>query len=265
MRNLIALLALRNRILIAISALLFGVFEILISAAVRTLDLDSLLREVMSAAPPFFSTMIGEQFGGLTVRGILAFGWNHPIVLAAGAALAIVLGARAIAGEIDQGAAELLMTQPLSRMRYYAAHVAFGAAALALLALAGVGGTLAGQRIYDLDPFTARDLALLGTEYWLLNMAWFGIALAVSARGREGGAVATAVFFLALASYLVNAIGSLLDSFAFALPYSFYSWFSPRGILIEGSAQQRPIAILASAALIGILAGAAILERRDLP
>jgi ABC-2 type transport system permease protein len=265
MRSVVALLAVRNRTLILATAALFAVFEIFIAAAVKTLDLDSLLQEVLSAAPPFFSSMFGEQFGGLTVRGILAFGWNHPVVLAAGAAVAIVLGARAVAGEIDQGAIELLMTQPVSRARYYAAHAMFGAGAIAILTLAGVAGTIAGQRIYGLEPFGARDLALLATMYWLLNLAWFGIALAVSARGREGGAAATVVFFIALASYLVNAIGSLLDSFAFALPYSLYSWYSPREILVEAASQAVPATVLAATALSGLLAGAVILGRRDLP
>ncbi len=265
MRSLVALLALRNRTLVLVSAAIFALFEVFIAAAVKTLDLDSILKEVLSAAPPFFSTMFGEQFGGLTVRGILAFGWNHPVVLAAGAAVAIVLGARAVAGEIDQGAIELVMTQPLSRARYYAAHAAFGGGALALLTVAGIAGTMAGQRIYGLDPFGARDLALVGGMYWLLNLAWFGIALAMSARGREGGAAATAAFFLALASYLVNAIGSLLESFAFALPYSLYSWYSPRDILVEDASQALPATVLAAVAAVAILAGAAILERRDLP
>lgn len=265
MRSLLALLALRNRTLVLVSAAFFAVFEILIAAAVKTLDLDNLLREVMSAAPPFFSSMFGEELGGLSVRGILAFGWNHPVVLAAGAAVAIVLGARAVAGEIDQGAVELLMTQPLSRARYYATHALFGASALALLALAGVAGTIAGQRIYGLDPFGGSDLLLVGATYWLLNLAWFGIALAVSARGREGGAVATAVFFVALASYLVNAIGSLLESFAVALPYSLYSWYSPRDILVERASQTVSLIVLGAVAAVAILAGAAFLERRDLP
>ncbi len=265
MRNLLRLLAVRNGFLVLVSAALFGVFEILICAVVTTLDLDTFLQEVMSAAPPFFSAMIGEQFGGMTLRGILAFGWNHPVVLALGGATAIVLGSRAVAGEIDGGAVELLMTQPVSRARYYAAHATFGAAALALLTLAGIGGTLAGQRLYGLDPFGARELALVGSEYWLLNLAWFGLALAFSARGREGGAVATAVFFLALASYLVNAIGSVLDSVAFALPFSLYSWFSPKEILVERVAQSGSIAVLGSVALLAALAGAAILQRRDLP
>jgi ABC-2 type transport system permease protein len=265
MRSLLHLLAVRNRILLVISTTLFAAFEVAICAIVTTLDLGSVLKTVMKSAPPFFSSLIGEQFGDLTLRGILAFGWNHPVALALGGATAITLGSRAVAGEIDQGAVELLLTQPLSRMRYYAAHALFGAFALLMLTLAGLAGTLLGQRLYDLEPFGARELALLGAMYWLLNLAWFAIALACSARGREGGAVAMAVFFAALASYLVNAIGSVLKSFAFALPYSLYSWFSPRAILVEPVPQTAAILVLASVAIVAALAGGVILQRRDLP
>lgn len=265
MRSLLRLLLVRNRALLLVSATIFGGFEVLICAIVTTLDLGTVLQNVMSSAPPFFSSLIGEQFGGLTLRGILAFGWNHPVALALGGATAIALGSRAVAGEIDQGAMELLMTQPLSRARYYAAHALFGALALALLTVAGVAGTLIGQRLYDLESFGAGELALLGAMYWLLNAAWFAIALALSARGREGGAVAMAAFFLALASYLVNAIGSVLDSFAFALPFSLYRWFSPRDILVEPVPQTAAICVLASVAIVATLAGATLLQRRDLP
>lgn len=265
MGSLLRLLLARNRVLLAVSAVVFGGFEVLICAIVTTLDLGTVLQNVMRSAPPFFSSLIGEQFGGLTLRGILAFGWNHPVALALGTGVAIALGSRAVAGEIDQGAMELLLTQPLSRMRYYAAHALFGALALALLTLAGIAGTLIGQRLYDLEPFGARELALLGTLYWLLNAAWFAVALACSARGREGGAVAMAVFFLALVAYLVNAIGSVLDSVAFALPYSLFTWFSPRDILVEPVPQTTAIAVLASVAVVAAVAGAAILHRRDLP
>ncbi len=265
MRSLLRLLLARNRALLAVSVLLFGGFEVLICAIVTTLDLGTVLENVMTSAPPFFSSLIGEQFGGLTLRGILAFGWNHPVALALGTGVAIALGSRAVAGEIDQGAMELLLTQPLSRLRYYAAHALFGATALALLTLAGIAGTLVGQRLYDLDPFGARDLALLGTLYWLLNVAWFAIALALSARGREGGAVAMAVFFLALLSYLVNAIGSVLDSIAFALPFSLYTWFSPRDVLVEPVPQTTAIAVLVSVAVVAVFTGATLFQRRDLP
>ena len=265
MSSLLRLLAARSRVLLTVSALLFAAFEVLICALVTTLDLGTVLQGVMESAPPFFGSLIGEQLGGMTLRGILAFGWNHPVVLALGAATAIVLGSRAVAGEIDQGAMELLLTQPLSRMRYYAAHVLFGAASLAFLTMAGIAGTLIGQRLYDLEPFGARDLLLLGTLYWLLNLAWFAIALAVSARGREGGAAAMTVFFVALASYLVNAIGSVLDSFKPALPYSLFTWFSPRAILVEPVPQTMAIVVLASVAVAAAIAGAVILQRRDLP
>ncbi|MGH9457191.1 MAG: ABC transporter permease subunit [Thermoanaerobaculia bacterium] len=265
MGNLVRLLARRNAVLVAASSLVLAGFELLICALVTALDLDAILQQVVTAAPPFFSAMIGEQFAGLSVAGIVAFGWNHPVALALGAAVAIVLGARAVAGEIDQGAAELVMTQPFGRGRYLAAHVLFGAFALALVSAAGVAGTAAGSRVFDLDIFTPRDLVAVAFAFWLLQLAWFGIALAVSARGREGGPVAIAVFFVALVAYLIAAIGSVWDPAARFLPLSLYHYYEPREILVEQVLSAVTVAVLAIVAAAGIALGAVLFSRRDVP
>jgi ABC-type transport system involved in multi-copper enzyme maturation permease subunit len=247
------------------SVALFGGFQVLICALVTAIDLDAILEQVMAAAPPFFGSLIGQQFAGLSVAGLVAFGWNHPVAHAVGAAVAIILGARVVAGEIEQGAAELLWSQPLSRGRYFAAHGIFGCAALALVAAAGVGGTLLGMYLNDIPPFAARTLAGAGLNFWLLNVAWFAIALAASARGRESGPVATLVFFIALVSYLVVTIGGVWEPAAPLLPFGLQSYYAPRDILVAGTLRASSLAVLAGVAALGMLAGWVAFSRRDVP
>lgn len=265
MGNLLRFLVGRNALLVAVSVGVFGAFQLLICALVTALDLDSILEEVMAAAPPFFGSLIEEQFAGVSVAGLVAFGWNHPVAHAVGAAVAIILGARAVAGEIGEGAAELLWSQPLSRGRFWGAHVLFGGAALALVAAAGVGGTILGTSLYEIPPFAARTLAGAGVNFWLLNLAWFAIALAVSARARESGPVSTAVFFLALVSYLVVTIGSVWEPAKPLLPLGLQSYYAPRDILVAGTLRASSLAVLAGVAALGMLAGWVAFSRRDVP
>lgn len=49
------------------------------------------------------------------------------------------------------------------------------------------------------------------------------------------------------------------------MPYSLYSWYSPRAILVEAVPQAAPLSVLAATAFVALGIGAAILERRDLP
>ena len=135
-----------------------------------------------------------QLFGGFTPRGLLAFGWSHPVTHALGSAVAIVLATRAVAGESETGAIELLMSQPLSRGAYFAAHVVFALAAIASLSAAGVLGTVIGQGVFEIERFGPGPLLRLALAYSLLQGAVFGITLLLSAFGREGGRVASGGF-----------------------------------------------------------------------
>ena len=266
MRNLLRSLAARHAAFVAVSGLLLAAFQYLICAAVASVDVSGAIAKLLDSLPPMLQTMVSATlFGGLSEHGLLAFGWNHPIAQAIGAAVAIVLAARAVAGEAETGAIELLLSQPLSRGRYFAAQAGFALAALALLTLAGLGGTLLGQRVFHVTPFAGIALARLGVDYLLLQCAWFGITLLLSAFGREGGRVASAGFLVALASYIVQVIGQLWERAAFLAPYTLQHYLRPQEILVKGAGVAEPAAVLLAVTLVSALAAWLRFRRRDLP
>ena len=266
MRNLLRSLVARHALFVVLSAALLSAFQFLICAAVASVDVSGALAALLESLPTMMQAMISATlFGGLSVHGLLAFGWNHPIAQAVGAAVAIVLAARAVAGEAETGAIELLLSQPLSRGRYFAGQAGFALVALALLTLAGLGGTLLGQRVFHVEPFSGPALVRLGADFLLLQCAWFGITLLFSAFGREGGRVASAGFLVALASYLVQVIGQLWERAAFLAPYTFQHYFRPQGILVKGEGIARPAGVLLAVTLATTAVAWWRFRRRDLP
>jgi hypothetical protein len=266
MRNLLRLLLVRHAGFVALSAVLLGGFQWLICAVVASVDVTGALGTLVQSLPPLMQSLVSEQFlGDLSKSSLLAFGWAHPIAQAAGAAVAIVLAARAVAGESETGAIELTLGQPLARRTYLAAHVVFALGAMALVTLAGLAGTLAGGRAYGLAPFDARELARLGLDYLALLCALYGVTLAFSAFGREGGRVALAGFLVALVSYLVQVIGSMWAPWERLVPYTLHAWYVPKDILVHGAAVARPVVTLLAVAFAGLAVAWARFERRDLP
>jgi ABC-2 type transport system permease protein len=263
MCNLLRHLFARNAFFTAVCALLLGGFEYLLCAILATIDVSAGVQSILASAPPFLRSMMGERM--MDIANLKVFGWNHPVTQAVGAALAIVLGARAVAGEIENGAAELVMSQPFSRWSYYLAHAIHGSVALLVVSFAGVAGTLAGQKVYDIDKFAVPALLLLGLNYFLLQLAWFAVTLAFSAFARESGRVTTSVFIIALVAFIVRAIGDLWTRTAWALPYTFYNYFSPKKILIDRATDTRDFAVLAVVTLIALTIGGLQFQRRDLP
>ncbi len=266
MTEVLRRLAWRNAPFVLASAGLLGLFQFLIAAAVASVDVSGALQALLDTLPPFLQSVVATQlFGGLSTGSLLAFGWNHPIAHALGAAVAILLGANAVAGEIETGAMELVLGQPLSRARYLAAHVVFGALALAVTAGVGLLGTLLGLRAFALGPYPPAALARLGLGYGALQWAWFGIALALSSRGREGGRAAGAAFLLALVSYLAFVIGTVWKRAAFVLPYSLHHHFMPRAILVDGAGVGPAAMLLGAVGLAGVCAAWWWFRHRDLP
>ncbi len=127
----------RNWIFLLVVMLVLGGFELLICAMVASVDVEGAFGQMTRFAPPFVRAMIEQNLMGGTPAGVLAFGWNHPVVHALLSAVAITLGARAIAGEVENGAIELTLAQPVSRARYFTAHLLFGASALLLASALG--------------------------------------------------------------------------------------------------------------------------------
>lgn len=266
MRSVLQRLIERYAPLLAAAALLLGLFQFLICAAVASVDVGGAIELLISTLPPFVQSAVTSQLmGGLTASGLIAFGWSHPIAQALGIAMAVVLAANAVAGEVEAGTIELVLSQPLSRLRYFVTHVLFAGAALAVLSAAGIAGTVVGQRVFSLPPFAPIALLKLGANFLALVGACFGITLLFSAFARERGRAATVGFLIALTSYLVQVIGSLWIKAAFLVPYTLHHYFSPREILAAHANLARPMAVLTGVIVVGVGLGWWRFRRRDLP
>jgi ABC-type transport system involved in multi-copper enzyme maturation permease subunit len=237
----------------------------MLCAMVASVDMGGALAQVMQFAPPLLRALIEQQLGGGSPAMVLAFGWNHPVAHALMSAVAIALAARAIAGEVEHGAIELVLAQPLSRGAYFAAYAAFGLAALAALIGAGVAATAVGQRVFALEPFGAARLAALFANALLLQLAIYGLTLLASAVGREAGRVALFGVLVAVLSYLVNAIATLWPRAAFARPASLHAYFEPRELLVDGRLAAHSALVLGGVALAALALAWRRFGRRDLP
>jgi ABC-2 type transport system permease protein len=247
------------------TALLAG-FQFLICAAVSSVNLAGALETVLRSLPPLLGQMVASQlFGGFSPSALLAFGWNHPVAHALSAAVPITLAASAVAGESESGAMELVLSQPIARATYFMARVAFALAAIGVVTVGGVLGTMVGQRVFGMEPLGVRLLAPLALNDVALQLAAYGITLTLSAAAHEGGPVAAAGFLIVLASYFARVIGSLWSKAAFVLPWTLHHYFSPDEILVRHAAITRPVSILLAVATVGVALAWARFRTRDLP
>ncbi len=171
-------------------------------------------------------------------------------------------GARAVAGEEENGTLEVLLATPVSRARVMAEK------ALALLTGVAVLGVVLFTTMITFGPLVdlglgvryaaaaSTSLVLLGAEFGLLSMAVGAVT------GRRGVAIGVAGV-AAVASYLLYALGALveqLEPWRFLSPYQHAMGTDP---ILNGMSGGYAVAMIA-VTLAMIALATPLLERRDI-
>ena len=225
----------------------------------------------------------------------LAVAMLHPVVLTLGCVWAVGRAAGAVAGEIDRGTMELLLSQPIPRNRLILAHFLVDCLVIPVLCASFYAGTQFG--LWAVGPFTVDYSAVekLGlpvpedapaempvsataepralTNLAALLFALSGMTMAFSAAGRSRWKVVGVGVLVAVLMFIANVLGQLWDDAAFLRPFSLFYYYQPQKIMLRGEwgAELGPLGPVPAVGLL-LAVGAAgyaialwVFTRRDLP
>jgi ABC-2 type transport system permease protein len=263
--------------------------------------------EVLFKGPGRISQAV---MGGGEVRfenptDFLAVELLHPVVITLVCLWSIGRASGAVAGELDRGTLELLLSQPVPRRRLIVAHLIVDAIVIPAIVLSIAAGTHLGLAV--VGPFkvdysvldalktkapipipTGPDVLPVHTAgQWgsLLNLAALmfavsGLTIAISSLNRSRWKATGLATGLILGMFIVNVIGQLWDTLAVARPISLFFYYQPQKIWLKNQwfadwsslgGSKTPLfetpvlMILAAVGLSGYLIASKTLERRDLP
>jgi ABC-2 type transport system permease protein len=253
----------RNRTLTIWLAVAMALYGAIIAAMYPIMvENDALFKAYMETFPQEFLAAFGMT-GSLSDPGIFyttyVASWLWPVMASV---LALLFGTR-VAADLDRGFLDLPLATPLSRVRYLAFSILGQAVAMAVLAVATVGGVwVIGQLVggaFDLGRF-----ALAGVLSWLFGCAIAGVttllAVVTLSRGRASGIVAGAL----VAMYLVFVVAQISADWAWLLPVSAWDHFHTTELIDGGTLPAGDMAMFALVALAGWLGALVAFRRRDL-
>jgi ABC-2 type transport system permease protein len=196
----------------------------------------------------------------------LAIGLLHPVVLVLCLVWGVGRSAGAVAGELDRGTMELLMSQPVPRNRLILAHFLVDCIVLPIICLSFFAGTQFGiwavgdfvpdyTMLNDLkkqSPFAkalieanAQDNTplevhgrseLLGLVNTLaLMFAISGMTIAFSALGRSRWKVVGYSVLVVVVMFVANTVGQLWEPAGFVRPFTFFFYYQPQRAMIDGA------------------------------
>lgn len=185
-----------------------------------------------------------------------ALGWIVPLVFAIYGA---VQGARAVAGEEEDGTIDLVMATRVSRsglvwhklMALVLAEMVLGAALFVSIALGGL--------LFDFE-IPLGNIAAAALMAVLLGVFFGSLALAVGAATGLRGLSVGVVSFVAAGTYLLNSVGGLVEGMKALRPVSPFYYYGSSNPLRNGLDVQHGLVL---AGLAVLLLGIALLAVRS--
>lgn len=203
-----------------------------------------------------------DKAGLSTASGYLQaelFGLMVPLMLVG---YAIAGGAGAIAGEEDAGTIEILLSQPVSRVRVVLQKYAAVVTALALLTVALAAVLLVATPIFDLHVSVVDEVSVTVSAFLLAAM--FGaVALALGCATGHRSVAAGSASALAFGAYLLTSLAGLVKGLQKLRPLSPFWWYSGNNPLTNGLSLLHVLLLLA-VTICAIAAAAFTFARRDI-
>ena len=218
--------------------------------------------DLSESYPEELQAFFGGQFDLTTAAGYLdveLYSFMVPLLLLV---QAIGAGARAIAGEEEAGTLDLLLANPVSRERVAIEKLGALVALSGVLAVVLLVAVLLLARAVSMEIGFA-EVASATLMTWLIAVAHGALALLVgAATGSRGLAIALATA-VAVAGYLLEGLGNLVDLLEPPQALSPFHWYAVADPLHEGFAPGRTGLLVALVLVFGALAPLAF-RRRDL-
>ncbi len=233
---------------------------------------------------------------------MISIAYVHPLVQTIFCIWAVGRASGAIAGEIDRGTMELLLSQPLARTRVLLAHLWVDVLSIPLLCLSVWVGTCVGAwlitpievrfpedprfallRTLPMDPskleiHPLRFLTAIPVMAGLI-FAVSGFTMALSAAGRFRWRVLGLAVFLVLLQFLVNLIGQMWEFASPLRPLTIFYYYQPQQAILNNHwlvdfsvwnggkplVEVPMVLVLFTIGAVGYLAAWITFVRRDLP
>jgi hypothetical protein len=217
--------------------------------------------------PDFLQQMAGpSMLTMISFQGIVAFGYFHPLVLAAHLGLAIAIATEP-AAEIETRFADLTLSRPIARHQAITRTVVLLIVVEVLLLLAMTASTWTGLACCTPrdaprpDAAAIRSLAvMLGT----LSLCWGGIALALAASARRRAAASGTAGVVALAAFLLDYLGRIWDPARLVSRLSPFHYFEPMTVIGGVPPSLSNFVVLLAIAAAAITTAYIVYARRDM-
>ena len=252
---------------IAAVALVLCAFQVAGVLIASSLERTRAFAQLATIVPAF----IGQAIGGTvqmvaSFRGLVGFGFFHPVVI-----LAVVQGAVYLASEpadeVERGLVDLIAARPVPRHLLITRAVIAACGAVAAIVLAMTAANLLAIRLFA--PSGARTLgapttALLAAHLAAVGWCFAAASLLVAAHARRRAAAMGGIGIGAVFLFLTDVAAASWPALAPLRPLTPFHYYQGLSVLMGISNPARDLTVLLSSTAILIAWAYLAYQRRDL-
>ena len=249
------------------SMLVTAAMQFIINWLFTTMDFASIIVSMRQQLPAPLRLFLEEEFfSRFSLKGAVAFGFNHPLVLALLALNAIIIPARHIAGEIESGILELLLAYPIKRTRLLLTLWASAIMQLFVIVGAAWAGSVTSAVIYHeltYDLFAA--MVKIAGNLWLFAVLIMSYTLLLATFGREAAKIGIYSAAITLTLYFLNFLSTIWEAISFIKPYNIFNYYQPQKLMFEERSFALHVTVLSILIIICLIISIQQFNRRDIP
>ena len=223
------------------------------------------LREAFQAYPEGLREAFAIEIDTFvsSIEGFMAgeyFSLMWPIILII---LIITFASAAIAGEIDKGTIELLLSQPISRLKIFFAKYFAGLTIITVFILLTNFAVVPLANLHNVD-YKIQNFLTMSVLGFLFAFAVFGICMMISSFSSSRGRPAALTGGMLIIMYglnLFSAFQESLDSLKYA---SFFHYFDFSAAIVHNQIDILNAMVFLAVGIVTAVMGAVIFSKRDI-
>lgn len=241
-------------------------FQLIICGIIHDNENVKIFLQYIDILPSFVKALMGgETLQAGNIAGLIAIGYQDPLVLLLYMLYAVGVPTALLAGEVQKGNMELILSRQVTKTHVYICAGLITVAGMYALVLVMFSGTVVATSIYDFDQtvplYPFFKIAIVGG---VLASAVGSIALLASACFQRNIAVSLTVAYLVI-NYIVSIMAEWWPRMGWLKPTTIF-YYEPGPEIFNASTWPiGDLCVLISILVVSTLLGSVIWQRRDLP
>jgi len=221
----------------------------------------------MDMLPSFIKAALGGEALQLdNLSGLIAIGYNHPMVLMLYMLFAVGVPTGLLTGEVQSGGMELILSRFVSKTQVYICAALLTLSGMLALVIVMFLGTVAATGIYDFgEPVPLYQFLQMAISGGLLAGAIGAIALLSAAACRtRARAVGLAAAYI-VTSYFSAIMADWWPRMNWLSPFTLFHYVNTNKIFVQQIWPVRDMCVLIAVLVTAAISGGIVWQRRDLP